>query len=308
MSKKFGIICLTFICTLALLLSACGNDDNAGESTNGIELGQKELTIPYVSWASTVAGVNVIKAVLEDIGYDIELTQVTPGALFAGIADGSADMSVGAVTLPYTHESYWKKYGDQIDDIGITMKDSVTIGLAVPSYMKIDSLEDLTNNTNNIGKKLEKTIVGIDPGAGQMQLTKNKVMPGYNLDKWTLQATSAPAMTGALAGAIDDQKPIVVTLWEPHWAFIEWDLKYLKDPKNLFGEPDSLHAVARKGLKEDAPAAYKVLDQFHWTKQDMGKVMVKVHDGMEPIEAAEEWIENNQEKVKKWKKGLKTSK
>lgn len=81
--------------------------------------------------------------------------------------------------------------------------------------MKIDSIEDLTNNTNNIGEKLDWTIVGIDPGAGQMQLTKNKVMPGYKLDKWTLQASSGPAMTGALSSAIEDQNPIIVTLWEP---------------------------------------------------------------------------------------------
>lgn len=81
-------------------------------------------------------------------------------------------------------------------------------------------------------------------------------------------------------------------------AFIEWDLKYLKNPKNIFGEPDSLHAVARKGLKENALAAYKVLDQFHWTKKDMGKVMLMIHDGMDPNEAAKKWVKNNQEKVK----------
>lgn len=185
------------------------------------------------------------------------------------------------------------------------MDKSVTIGLAVPEYMDIDSLEDLEKNTNDIGEKLDWKIIGIDPGAGQMQITKNEAMPGYGLDKWELQGSSDAAMTASLKKAMDAKDPVVVTLWEPHWAFIEWDLKYLEDPNGLFGEPDSLHAIAREGLKEDAPAAHKMLEQFQWTSEDMGKVMVDIQDGMDPDAAAEKWIENNEDKVNEWLKGIK---
>lgn len=294
-----------------MLLSACGNSDSdsnknakAGESGK-IELGEKDLSLPYVSWASTVAGVHVVKSVLEDLGYNIDTMQVEAGAMFSGIADGSGDFSVGAVTLPTTHKDYWEKYKDQVDDLGVTIDQSVTIGLAVPEYMDIDSLEDLEKNTNDIGEKLDWKVVGIDPGAGQMQITKNEVMPGYGLDKWELQGSSDSAMTAVLKKAMDAHEPVIVTLWEPHWAFIEWDLKYLEDPKNLFGDPDSLHAIARKGLKEDAPAAHKMLEQFQWTSEDMGKVMVDIQDGMDPDEAAKKWIENNEDKVNEWLKGIK---
>lgn len=179
------------------------------------------------------------------------------------------------------------------------------MGLAVPSYVKINSIEDLKKDTNDIGEKLDWTITGIDPGAGEMQITKNTVMPKYGLNKWKLQASSGPAMTTALKKAIDSHDPIVVTLWEPHWAFLEWDLKYLEDPNNLYGEPDSLHAVARQGLEKDAPAAHKILKQFHWTAKDMGEVMVMIHDGMDPYEAGTKWVKNHPDKVSKWTKGVK---
>lgn len=311
--KRLHLFSLAIFIILGMLLSACGNSDNdsnknakddTGESGK-IELGEKNLSLPYVSWASTVAGVHVAKSVLEDLGYNIDIMQVEAGVMFSGIADGTGDFSVGAVTLPTTHKDYWEKYEDQVDDLGVTMDQSVTIGLAVPEYMDIDSLEDLEKNTNDIGDKLGRKIVGIDPGAGQMQITKNEVMPGYGLDKWELQSSSGAVMTAALKKAMDAHDPVVVTLWEPHWAFIEWDLKYLEDPKNLFGDPDSLHAIARKGLKEDAPAAHKMLKQFQWTSEDMGKVMVDIQDGMDPDAAAKKWIENNKDKVNKWLKGIK---
>lgn len=314
------ISCFIVVLMFALVLSACGsgnnNEEGGADSNSGNkdetgqedEIGQKKLTMPYVSWASTVAGVNVIKAVLEDVGYDIDLTQVEAGAMFSGLANGSGDISVGAVTLPTTHAEYWKEYKDQIDDLGVTMKGGTTIGLVVPSYVDIDSIEDLKKNKNNIGDELDWNIVGIDPGAGEMEVTKDEVMPGYGLDKWNLQSSSDSAMTAELKKAIDAHDPIIVTLWEPHWAFLEWDLKYLEDPEKLYGEAEDVHAVARQGLKKDAPAAYKVLKQFHWTADDMGEVMTEIHGGMDPQKAGRKWVEDNQDKVSEWTKGVKSSK
>lgn len=314
MRKNFYLISFFIVLTCVFVLSACGSGNNSGETSadsisgNEVEIGQKKLTMPYVSWASSEAGASVMKAVLEDVGYDIELKQVEAGPLFTGIAQGSVDISVGTVTLPDTHADYWKEYKDQIDDIGVSMKEDVTSGLAVPSYVDIDSIEDLKNNKNNIGDKLDWEITGIDPGAGQMEITEDEVMPGYGLNKWELESSSDSAMTAALQGAIDDHDPIVVTLWEPHWAFLEWDMKYLKDPEGLFGKPEDLHAVAREGLKEDAPAAHQVLSQFRWTADDMGDVMTKIHNGMDTEEAGKEWVENHQDKVNEWTKDVNDSK
>lgn len=311
--KKLRLISLTFIFMFSMLLSACGTDNNENKKEEGkssgnqekVELGQKKLSLPYVPWANTIASVNLMKAVLEDVGYDIDLKQVEAGVLFSSIADGTGDFSVGAVTLPTTHKDYWKKYKDQLVDVGISIKKSTTLGLVVPSYVDIDSIEDLKNNKNGIGDKVDWKIIGIDPGAGEMQLAKDEVMPGYGLDeKWELIDSSDAAMTAELKKAIDAHDPVIVTLWEPHWAFLEWDIKYLDDPDNLFGEPDDQHTVAREGLKEDAPAAYKVLDQFHWTLDDIGEVMLDTHNGMDAEKAAQKWIKNNQDKVDKWTKGI----
>ncbi|PAK39702.1 glycine betaine ABC transporter substrate-binding protein [Peribacillus simplex] len=155
---------------------------------------------------------------------------------------------------------------------------------------------------NSLAAKANFEIIGIEPGAGIMKLTKSAI-DDYKLDDWNVVEGSSAAMVAELKKAIDKEEPIVVTGWSPHWMFSTYDLKYLEDPNGSFGKAENINSIARKGLEQDAPGAYKILDQFYWETKDMEDVMVKVADGMSPSEAAEEWIKKNQDKVSKWTQG-----
>jgi glycine betaine/proline transport system substrate-binding protein len=50
-----------------------------------------------------------------------------------------------------------------------------------------------------------------------------------------LVASSGPAMTAALKGAIDKGEWIVVTGWAPHWKFARYDLKFFFQPLEING-------------------------------------------------------------------------
>ncbi|WLD93613.1 glycine betaine ABC transporter substrate-binding protein [Alkalihalobacillus sp. AL-G] len=155
----------------------------------------------------------------------------------------------------------------------------------------------------SIGEQLEYKITGIEPGAGIMKAT-NKALEEYeSLADWELIESSSAAMAAELQKAIDNEEPIIVTGWTPHWMFSKFDLKYLKDPKGVYGEAENIETFARKGLKADQPSAYKVLDQFKWTPEDMGAVMVNIQEGMKPAKAAAKWVEENSGKVGEWTKG-----
>ena len=99
-------------------------------------------------------------------------------------------------------------------------------------------------------------------------------------------------------------KPIIVTGWNPHWNFGENDLKYLEDPKGTFGGSENINTLVRKGLEEDMPDAYKILDRFNWEPQDMEAVMFDAQE-VSFEEAANNWIEKN---PIKWPNGQKGSK
>ncbi|MGG4265683.1 glycine betaine ABC transporter substrate-binding protein [Peribacillus simplex] len=161
----------------------------------------------------------------------------------------------------------------------------------------------VNGDKNSIAAKANYEIIGIEPGAGLMKLTKKAINDDYKLDDWKLVEGSSAAMVAELKKAIDKKEPIVITGWSPHWMFAKYGLKYLEDPKNSFGKDENINTIARKGLEKDAPGAYKILDQFFWETKDMEDVMVKVAEGMSPSEAAEKWIKENQDKVSEWTKG-----
>ena len=108
-------------------------------------------------------------------------------------------------------------------------------------------------------------------------------------------------MTAALGNAIQNNENIVVTSWTPHWMFARWDLKYLDDPKEVYGGAEQIHTITRKGLKEDLPEAYAILSNFNWTPEDMGEVMLMIEQpGADPLESAKKWVAEHPELVNEW--------
>lgn len=148
-----------------------------------------------------------------------------------------------------------------------------------------------------------KEIIGIEPGAGVTQATRKAMEEYENLHNWRLIESSSAAMASELEKAIKRRKPIVVTGWSPHWKFSKFDLKFLEDPKGVYGEAENIETFVRKGLKEDLPGVFTVLDNFYWETADMEQVMVAIYEGAEPEEAAEQWINNNKDKVARWVEG-----
>ncbi|UOQ84950.1 glycine betaine ABC transporter substrate-binding protein [Gracilibacillus salinarum] len=297
--KSFGLIA---VLGLVLVLAACGGGDESEEesdtgSDESASVGNdQEVQLVYVNWDTEIASTNVVGKVLENLGYDVELTSVENAAMWEAVANDEADGMVAA-WLPLTHESQFAEFGDQVEDLGTNLEGAKT-GLVVPSYMDVESIEDLSDQA-------DMTITGIEAGSGVVGATETVLEEYGNLSDWELQTSSSGAMTTALGDAIENEEDIVVTGWSPHWMFSEYDLKYLEDPKGAYGEAENIKTMVRQGLKEDLPNVYKVLDQFNWTQEDINSVMVDVVvNGEDPEDAAEAWIEENQDKVDEWTKGV----
>jgi len=119
------------------------NEDLVNSWTEGVDSGDgKKVKVTYVSWDDVIASSNVVKYVLENkLDFEVEMLQVEPGPMFAGLAEGDADAMVGA-WLPTTHAAFYEKYEGEFEDLGVNLHGTQN-GLAVPEYMDIDSIEDL---------------------------------------------------------------------------------------------------------------------------------------------------------------------
>jgi glycine betaine/proline transport system substrate-binding protein len=286
LNGKIKTLLMVLLVAISLVGAGCVQQED------GTDTELKEVTVGYVLWDGEIASTNVIEQVLEKKGYDVEIIAVDAGALYLGVAQGDFDFTTSA-WLPITQENYWNKYGDQLVSVRNNLENCPS-GLVVPAYVEIDSIAELNENK----EMFDGDIIGIDPGAGVMQNTEN-VIEVYGLD-YKLVSSSSAGMTAQLRKAIDDEEPIVVTLWSPHWVFGRWDLKYLDDPQGVFGQADNVETLARTGLEADMPEVYDVLTRFHWTHEDIQSVMHDMESGMDPEDAAAKWIENNPEKVNEW--------
>ncbi|WP_313739563.1 glycine betaine ABC transporter substrate-binding protein [Pseudomonas sp.] len=255
----------------------------------------KEVSIGYVDgWADSVATTNVAAEVIKQkLGYDVKLQAVATGIMWQGVATGKLDAMMSA-WLPVTHGDYWTKNKDKVVDYGANFKDA-KIGLIVPDYVKANSIADLKTDDS-----FKQKIVGIDAGAGVM-IKAEQAIKDYDLTGYKLQASSGAAMTSELGRAYAKKDSIVVTGWVPHWMFAKWKLKFLEDPKGVFGEAETVNSIGSKQLASKAPEVAEFLKKFSWqSKDEIGEVMLAIQEGAKPEAAAKEWVAKHPERVKEW--------
>lgn len=282
--KRGLIVIMVAMLTLGLV-AGCGTTDSK----------KKTVNIGYNNWAEDVAVSNVWKVLLEEKGYEANLISVEVAPLFVGLNKGNLDIFLDA-WLPVTHKSYWDKYKDNLDDYGIWYTGEAKMGLVVPKYMNINSIDELNANKN----LLDGVITGVDPGDGLMKAT-GRAIKNYDLD-YELIASSEAAMLTSLDKAYRDKKPIVVTGWSPHWMFVKYDLKYLDDAKKDYGEIEEIHTLGNKDFTKKNPEVVKMLKSFKMNDKQIAELESLITEGMEPYAAAKQWIKDNRVLVDGWVK------
>ncbi|GAA2647407.1 ABC transporter permease/substrate binding protein [Streptomyces vastus] len=284
-----GVVVLALVAGGMGVFGGTNSETTAADSTN---VGQgKKITIGYIPWDEGVASTFLWKEILQERGYEVETKQLEAGPMYTSLAAGDIDFQTDA-WLPTTHEQYWKKYGKQLEDLG-SWYGPTSLELSVPSYMKgIDSLEDLKGKASEFGGK----VTGIESSAGMMSLLKDKVLAEYGLDKeYKVVDSSTPAMLAELKRAYAKQEPIVVTLWSPHWAYNDYKLTKLEDPKGAWGKGDDVHTVSRKGFAEDNPVVGQWLKNFKMTEKQLTSLEAEINkagDGKQP-QAVKAWLKSN---------------
>jgi len=287
---------------LASLAACSGQSSSFGGgsgSSGGGQSGDKTVSISVVAgWDEDVAGSNLWKEILEQKGYKVNMQELDIASTFTGVANGQVNLYLDA-WLPTTHKAYWDRFQNQLEVVTSWQKGKNT--LVVPDYVDAKSIADLKGRSG----EFQGRIVGIEAGAGEMKAMREKVIPGYGLTDYNLVEGSSPAMLASLDSAIKQKQPIVVTLWQPHWAFSRFPIKVLEDTQTAFGPPDDMQIVATKGWSAANPEVAGWLKNFKITPEQLSSLMLDIQNagkGKEQ-ETAKAWIAKNQQLVDSWLKG-----
>ncbi len=281
---------------VVLALVAGGMGIFSGDKTESVadseNVGQgKEINIGYINWDEGIASTFLWKEILEQRGFKVNASLLDAGPLYTSLAQGDIDFQTDS-WLPTTHATYMKKYGDKLEDLG-SWYDQTSLELTVPAYMDgVDSLADLKGKGDTFGGK----IIGIEPSAGEMQLLKSKILKEYGLDKeYKVVDGSTTAMLSELKAAYAKKEPIVVPLWSPHWAYNDFKLKKLKDPKGAWGKGDGVHSLARKGFSEENPRVAEWLKDFSMEEKQLTSLEAEINKAGKgkQQEAVRTWLKDN---------------
>jgi glycine betaine/proline transport system substrate-binding protein len=286
MKTKRRMLAVATAMSVGMVLGSCGSgdDDAGGEADKNITIG----IIP--SWTDYKSMGYLWKDVLEDEGYTVEITELQDNApLYTALAKGDIDMM--ASSWPeVTHATYMEQYGDDIEDLG-TWYDNAKLTMAVPEYTDIDSIDELAGKEDQFGGR----IVGIEPGAGLTEVTKDSVIPEYGLDDYELVTSSTTAMLAELKKAVGDEQDIVVTLWRPFWANTAFPVKDLEDPEGALGEAEGLHILARTDFESDYPDLAEMMGNASLDDEQYGSLEDLIANKYpdDPEQAVTEWLEAN---------------
>jgi len=261
----------------------------------GIATAQAEpdtIKIGSLGWEDVYPLSLIGKKVLEKGGFKVEIVKFSEwGIANAALAKGDVDL---LISLPnYVTADYWAKFKHRLEKISPVSYGNFQ-GFVVPSYVPINSIDQLNTISDKVGGK----IVGIEPGSGLMHQVHDAVK-AYGLNYQVIDGSTA-AMTAELQSALERKEPIVTMLWKPSWMALKFDVKFLKDPKHVMQPLDTYYWTATRGFSEKHPHAREAIASMYVPLDDITALNVAINEGKTFEQAVDAWWDQNKAVVDSW--------
>lgn len=275
-------------------------------------------------WTGQLITTNLMAAVLEEAGYNVELVQADYLAQFAGLETGDLDVAM----------EIWATTGQEALDAAVATGNVVNLGetgmLAkeewwYPLYMKekCPGLPDwqalnacaeafATPDTAPKGRYLGGPVTwgGFD----------EERIAGLGLNFEVIHAGTDAAMFAELEAAYQRQDPILLWIYAPHWAPQKYEGEWVEFPAYepacytdpaWGGNPDATHDCGKPfgpiwkagwaGLEGKWPGAAKAIKAFTIDNDTMGAMITKVDlDGQSIDDVVDEWMDANEAVWSAW--------
>jgi glycine betaine/proline transport system substrate-binding protein len=320
MRMRFKLVVLV---ALAVIAAACGG---GGTTTtgSGADLGSlTNIKLVANTWEGSEANVAVAKAILEDVGYTVEVVVLDENAMWPSMAAG--DVHAALEVWPSGHAANVADYIDSgagvenLGELGVVGK----IGWFVPSYV-VDEHPELATWEGFKDPALAGLFATAETGAKGQFLAgdpayvqyDSEIIANLGLPLQVVVGGSEAALLSALDTAYAAQDPVLFYFWTPHEAFASYDLTQVELP--AYTDECGEHAAAGDGgvdcaypddvlfkigwnkLQEQAPAAYNILKNFKYTNQDQIEIMAAAGGNTTIDQAAKAWVDANRSVWEAW--------
>ncbi|MCL4067201.1 ABC transporter substrate-binding protein [Pseudomonas sp. GX19020] len=283
------------------------------------------ITIPIHNWSSQIVMSHAVGQIFEGMGNSVEYVSTDSQAVYEAIRLGDAALEVevweGAFGASFdaavakggiheagnhnavTREDWWYPLWTKEACPGLPDWEALNACAAVFA----------TPETGEKGRFLGGPVDWLKHDAEKVD--------ALSMNFTVVNAGSAAALWAELAAAEKDKTPIVLFNWTPNFAEAVWPGEFVEFPKWEPGcdtdpavglHPDKVYdcgnpadgylkIAAWDGMPEKWPAAYAVLQKVSFTNPQIAEMAKLVDvDGMEPEDAAAEWLSANEAIWKPW--------
>lgn len=258
-------------------------------------------------WPGVTVKTTVARKILEAAGYDTKETNASWTIALQGVARGDidADLGIWMPTQKSTVEPMVKA-----GKIKLLVKNvpDAQYDVVVPDYVwnaGVHSIADLNKHADKFDHRIYGIEAGNDGNQVMIDAIKNNT---YNLGDWNLRPSSTAVMLTEAGRKIDKKQWIVFLGWKPHWMNIKYDLKYLKDPKQIWGGGSAVYTAINPAFEKNNANVTRFLKQMVVSsKIQSGWVYKYGYKHQSADKVADQWIKNNMDTVAQWLDGVKTA-
>ena len=262
-----------------------------------------------VGWTDITATTATASVVLEALGYEPDVQVLSVPVTYRSLQNEDIDVFLGnwmptmeADIAPYLEDGSVEVVGTNLEGAKYT--------LAVPQYTYEAGLQNFSDIAE-FEEELDGEIHGIEPGNDGNRLILTMIENDtFGLGDFELVESSEQGMLSAVARAVRNEEHIVFLGWEPHPMNANFEIAYLEGGDEVFG-PNlggaTVQTNVRAGYLEDCPNVGQFLENLEFTLEMENEIMSAILDeGVEPNEAARNWLQENPEVLGDWLEGVTT--
>jgi glycine betaine/proline transport system substrate-binding protein len=283
------------------------------------------IVIPLHNWSSQIVMSHAVGQIFESMGNNVEFVTTDSQAVYEAIrlGDVTLEMEVWEGAFGKSFRTAMEKGGivDAGDHDAVTREDwwypmwTKEACPGLPDWEALNACAEkfATPETGDKGRFL----------GGPVDWLKHdqERVDALGMNFVVVNAGSAAALWASIGAAEEDKTPIVVFNWTPNFAEAVWPGEFVEFPEWVDGcdvdpsvgpNPDALYdcgnpadgymkKAAWEGMEAKWPAAYGVLTRISFTNAQIAEMAKLVDiDEYEPEEAAEIWLEENEDVWKPW--------
>jgi glycine betaine/proline transport system substrate-binding protein len=300
-------------------LAGCGStvkDAGGGSGSSGSKpCGAFRIAMnPWVGYTADGAVVGYVAK--NKLGCTVSYVNGKEEVSWQGMNSGTID----TVLENWGHADLTKKYVDElksVEDAGQTGNKGI-IGWYVPPWMA-KKYPDITN-WKNLNKYASMFKTSESDGKGQLldgdpsYVTNDEALvKNLNLNYKVVVGGSEAGLIQSFKTAEKNKTPLLAYFYEPQWFFSEMKLVKVNLPPYTDGcdadpatvacdyPPYALNKLISTKFADSGSPAVDLIKNFTWTNDDQNLVSTYIaQDGMDPDDAAQKWIDANQDKVDAW--------